>query len=252
VRVPRRSLALLSVVLALATIAAPAHATFPGRNGEIFWTEQQPGSSPAAAELHAFTPSTGRDRVVWACRTNPIGVEPCNWVTSPATSPDGHVALVSTSDLDVSRPGWRLAPTLRLFARDGARRDVQLSSSVTYRNDGNGRRLRFLNDGVTLAAETYAGQFTTPYLHRLLDVDGMIGAQIGPTNAVSFDWSIDGRVVCVSTTGTYFCSPPTAPSDGSPSAVAPSRRGHHTAGGSSSCASTTSTSWTAAVGGRSG
>jgi Dipeptidyl peptidase IV (DPP IV) N-terminal region len=205
--VTRRSLALIAVAAATVAVAAPAHATFPGRNGEIFWTEEEPGSSPAEVQLHALNPRTGKDRLVFECHTNPIGAEACNSATSAAASPDGHVALISTADVSASQAGGELVPTLRLFDRFGARRDIDLSPSVVYRSDGEGRRLRFLNDGVTLAAETYAGHFTTPYLHRLLGTDGTLGTQVGPTNALSFDWSIHGRAVFVKNGNLFLLAP---------------------------------------------
>jgi dipeptidyl aminopeptidase/acylaminoacyl peptidase len=199
-----RALSLAIAVLAvLAVVATPAWATFPGRNGKIFWTSQSSGGV-SDAQLIALDPRTGRERQLWTCYSgaqNPA--DRCSGISTPAASPDGHVAVVWTRVSYV--PG---TPTLRgilkRFEPHGqAGPDVELPSGTNFRNDGGRRRLRYLNDGVTLAAELYTGDPTTPYLQRLLGPDGTFGAAIGPLGAESFDWSIDGRAAFTKDSNVY-------------------------------------------------
>jgi WD40-like Beta Propeller Repeat len=185
-------LALLLLVL----VAAPASATFPGRNGDVLWTVVSGGGGVTAGELVALSPGASRTRSLWRCYSGaPDPALACAGVSSAATSSDGHIALVWTQD------GYRLGGVpperiLRVFEPDGSGgRDVALAGAGHFRNDGGARRLRFLNDGVTLIGELYTGEYQKPYVHRLLGVDGSVGAQVGPDNAGSFDWSVDGRAV---------------------------------------------------------
>jgi WD40-like Beta Propeller Repeat len=191
-----RSRLVLTVALATLAIAAPAQATFPGRNGSIVWTEQMGGGGVTGGELVALPPGASRPSRLWRCYSGaPDPVVACAGVSSAATSPDGHIGVVWSQD------GYRLGGMqprriLRLFEPDGSGgRDVELPEAGYFRNDGGGRRLRFLNDGVTLIGELYTGEYKTPYVHRLLGVDGSVGAQVGPDNAGPFDWSVDGRAV---------------------------------------------------------
>jgi hypothetical protein len=186
--------ALSLALLVLAVVVTPAWATFPGRNGKIFWTSQSSGGGVSDAELIALDPRTGRERHLWECYSgSPNPAERCSGVVGPAASPDGHVAVVWTR---VSyEPGS--APSrgvLKRFEPHGqAGPDVELPVGIDLRNDGGRRRLRYLNDGVTLAAELRTGDPTAPNLQRLLALDGIFGAPVGPLGAESFDWSIDGR-----------------------------------------------------------
>jgi WD40-like Beta Propeller Repeat len=193
---PRALCTVLAVTAALLLGAAPAQATFPGRNGSIVWTEISGGGGNGSVDLVALSRGAGRPRLVWYCDTGaPDPALACAGGTSAATSPDGHIAVGWRQD------GYRLGAVpprriLRVFEPDGSGgRNVELPEAGYFHEGGAGRRLRFLNDGVTLIGELYAGEFKPPYVHRLLGVDGSVGAQVGPDNAGSFDWSVDGRAV---------------------------------------------------------
>lgn len=191
-----RSRLVLTVALATLAIAAPAQATFPGRNGSIVWTLASSGGGNADVELVALSPGAVQTRRIWRCYSGaPDPAQACSGASSAATSPDGHIAVVWSQD------GYRLGAVqprriLRVFEPDGSGgRDVELPEAGYFYNGGDVRGLRFLNDGVTLIGELYTGEYKLPYVHRLLGVDGSVGAQVGPDNAGSFDWSVDGRAV---------------------------------------------------------
>jgi dipeptidyl aminopeptidase/acylaminoacyl peptidase len=186
---------LILVLVLLAALAIPAQASFPGRNGSIVWVEQSSGGGVADAELIALNPRTGAERRIWNCYSgDPDPAKRCGGVSGPAVSPDGRMALVWTriSHEPGSVPQQGV---LARFARTGApEAQIDLPPEISLRNDGGRRRLRFLNDGLTLAAELYTGEAANPYLQRLLGLDGTFGAQAAPAGAESLDWSIGGRL----------------------------------------------------------
>jgi hypothetical protein len=190
--------AALAAGVALVSVAAPAGATFPGRNGNIFWTSQTSPGGYVIADLTEFDPRTARERRLWECESGaPDLAQACTGVSAPAASPDGRVAVVWTRD-SFRSPGPPPTGILRTFAADGeSAHDVEVTGARTFSHDTERRTLRFLNDGLTLSGQHYEGEYTGPQVVHRIGLDGVARAQVGPRGASDFDWSVDGRAAFV-------------------------------------------------------
>jgi dipeptidyl aminopeptidase/acylaminoacyl peptidase len=206
--VARRSLALLVAAATTAALAAPAQATFPGRNGEIFLT-QNSGSSGAygEAELLAIDPRLGGSRSVWRCQSSAVPPIPeCDLSTTPAISPDGSTLAVISLEDQYSSPGNHWMLTLIDLA-DGSTRILDLPRDKFFLNYP-GRTLRWRGDGSGLSVDLYdSRQLLGPRVHRLLDLGGVLGPAVALPEANSFDCSTDGRVAFIYRHHLFVASP---------------------------------------------
>jgi WD40-like Beta Propeller Repeat len=202
--VARRTLASL-VVAAAVVIAAPAHATFPGRNGSILLVEQfQRSGVYGEGELVAIDPRTGRKRTLWRCGGPAQSIPECDALTTPAVSPGGDTAAV----LSVRRLGGPPRWTLTYVDIEGAStRSVELTTGEYFPTDKHGRVLRWTGDGSSLSVSHYTQQAGATEIHRRLFFDGPLGPAIGPPGATAFDWAIDGRAAFVHGSNLFVLSP---------------------------------------------
>jgi dipeptidyl aminopeptidase/acylaminoacyl peptidase len=202
--VARGTLASL-VVAAAVVIAAPAHATFPGRNGSILVVEQfQRSGVHGEGALVAIDPRTGRRRTLWRCGGPAQPTPECHAVTTPAVSPNGDTAAV----LSVRGVGGPPAWTLTYVDLAGAStRSVELTTGEYFPTDDHGRVLRWIGDGSSLSVLQYTGQATPPEFNRRLSFDGTLGPAIGPPGATSFDWTVDGRAAFDTGSALFVLSP---------------------------------------------
>lgn len=195
--VTRRSAALIAVAAASAALAAPAQATFPGRNGSIFWTSVYAPGGTATAELVALGPHSRVKRSVWECGTGAIDRSlSCTDASGVAAAPDGSVAVIWIRNT-YSAPSPPPRAVLHTRSADGATsRDVDLPASWSYAADGDMRPLRFVNDGLNLTTVPYTAEPGGAALgHTRVGMDGIPAGPIGPAGATSLDWSLDGRAV---------------------------------------------------------
>jgi dipeptidyl aminopeptidase/acylaminoacyl peptidase len=193
------------VVAATVVLAAPAHATFPGRNGSILLVEQfQRSGVYGEGELVAIDPRTGRRRTLWRCGGPAQAIPECDAVTTPAVSPRGDsAAVLSVRGLGAGRR-WTLT---YVELASASARSVELATDEYFPTDDRGRVLRWIGDGSSLSVMQYTEQATGPESHRRLFFDGTLGPPIGPPGATSFDWSIDGRAAFEAGSNLFVLSP---------------------------------------------
>jgi hypothetical protein len=208
VLVARVALALVAAAVAAATIASPAQATFPGRNGSILLTEEHQAGYGGEGKLVAIDPKTGDQRTVWQCEGGAAPPQPfeCDAITTPAVSPDGATAaVISLKDLFSSRTyDW----SLHLIQVSSAKvQSVPLAAGFNFITDARGRTLRWTGDGTGLTAGLWTGVFTAPFVHRHLDLNGDLGASVGPADATDFDWSVDGRGAFINRSNLFVITP---------------------------------------------
>jgi hypothetical protein len=202
--VSRWALGLL-VVVAAVVIAAPAHSTFPGRNGSILLVEQSQRSGVhGEGKLVAIDPRTGRQRTLWRCGGLARPIPECDAVTTPAVSPRGDsVAVMSVHGVGGPRR-WTLT---YVDLASASTRSVELATDEYFPTDDHGRVLRWLGDGSSLSVAQYSAEATVTDLHRRLSLDGTLGPAIGPPGATSFDWAIDGRAAFAAGSNLFGLSP---------------------------------------------
>jgi hypothetical protein len=200
--------------LGLPVLLTPAaHATFPGRNGEIVITQEHvSGSFAGEAALLAIHPRTGAKRTVWQCLSSPVSELPeCDAATTPAVSPDGRTAAVLTLEECCTNPGlpyhW-LLNTIDLTA--GAVRAVDFRGGERPPTDRRGRVLRWLGDSSGLTTTLYGPPTGPTFVNRHLGLDGTLGDPVGPPGATGLDWSIDGRAVFVRSPNLFVVEPKTS------------------------------------------
>jgi WD40 repeat protein len=195
-------------MFAAAVCAAPAQATFPGRNGEILFTQSHESWGGSDGKLIALDPDTHLTRTLWECMSSPYTPVPeCDAITSPAVSPDGRtVAVISLRDrlVEPTTYDW----SLNLVDMAGApARPRPLPAGLSFITDERGRVLRWMGDGTSLSASLWTDQFELPFVHRRLGLDGALGAKVGPDDALAFDWSVDGRAAFILRSNLFVLSP---------------------------------------------
>jgi WD40-like Beta Propeller Repeat len=213
VAVTRSLLALIGVWAVVAALAAPAQATFPGRNGQILITkEYESGSSAGEVTLLAVHPRTETTRTLWQCRSDYQSDLPeCDRGTTPAISPDGRTAAVLVLEECCVSPPWPLHWLLyTIDLSTGAARTVDFSPGASPPTDRRGRVLRWLGDGSGLSTTLYGPPNGPTFVNRKLGLDGTLGDPVGPTDATSFDWSIDGRAVLLRSPSLFVVKPKTS------------------------------------------
>lgn len=201
----------LCALALLALLPPAAHATFPGRNGEILLTQEHV-SAAGEAELVAIHPRTGAKRTVWRCLSSPVSELPeCDAATTPAVSPDGRAAAVLTLEECCSNPGFPLHWLLNTIdLTTGGARTVNFSPGESPPTDRRGRVLRWLGNGSGLTTTVYGPEGGPTFVNRRLGLDGSLGDAVGPTGATEFDWSIEGRAVFVRSPNLFVVEPKTS------------------------------------------
>lgn len=186
-------------------MAAPADATFPGRNGSILVVEQfQRSGVYGEGRLVAIDPGTGRKRTLWRCGSPGQPFPECYAVTTPAVSPRGDTAAVLSVRSAGAPPSWTLTYVDLVSA---SARSVELTTDRHFPTDDHGRVLRWIGDGSSLSVLHRAQDFFGAALNSLLSFEGALGATIGPPGATSFDWATDGRVASVAGANLFVLSP---------------------------------------------
>ena len=184
------------VVLAiLGTAAAPAWASFPGRNGKIVyqWTgaRQSIPTAPRATSIRAVDPRSGRVRVLRICplRNNAwrTTFTDCT-VGAPRYSPDGQRIAFPTIQtvLDLTlQPPWQSRPELGTMAADGSGFEEHATSNRYWALAWSPAGDRFL----------VWRELAVPYPRRfaifLASLDGTELRQVTPESAGAVDWSPD-------------------------------------------------------------
>jgi hypothetical protein len=192
------------VVVGMLVIAAPAQATFPGRNGSILLVEEfQRSGVYGEGELVAIDPRTGRKRTLWQCGGPVPPIPECDAVTTPAVSPRGDTAAVMSVRDNGAERQWSLT---YVDLASASARSVELQTDEYFPTDKHGRVLRWIGDGSALSVVQYS-QPSFSDLHRRLFFDGTLGPAIGPPGASSFDWAVDGRAAFESGSSLFVLSP---------------------------------------------
>ncbi len=199
------------MVLGVSAVNAPsAQATFPGRDGELVYTQAfDRGPGRVSGGLVAFDPRANTIRAVWSCASWPVVPRCDGAIGTPAVSPDGATAAVLSIEIAYGAPNpyrWRL----NLIPLDGGATEVvDVAAGGVFLGSDRGRTLRWTGDSSGLTATAMAPDGATPRPPRLtyrLGVDGALGGQVGPRGAHSFDWSSDGRAAYVRRSGLFVLS----------------------------------------------
>ena len=121
----------------------------------------------------------------------------CGALTPPAVSPDGRLPAISDGgqllsvDLDTGAPGQVALPPEQYPVTDA-------SGSLTW---GPG------STGLSGAIWTF---FPFTRTNRPIGLDGTLGAEVAPADALSLDWSADGRLAYIRA-GNLFVARPGEP-----------------------------------------
>jgi Tol biopolymer transport system component len=193
-----RSWIFVLAVLACFTAAAPAHASFPGRNGKIAygWTgESTYRAGPTATSIRTVDPRSGRVRVLRDC---PLTADPqpvhtdCS-VGSPRWSPDGRrIAFLSTQIVIHPTDPWQFLPGIAHMAADGtgleSHRTGHSYGSLAWAPSG---------DRLLVQREISSTEYINPAGLFLVSPDGTELRQAGPVLSTFGDWSSRGQIAYV-------------------------------------------------------
>ena len=193
----RRAWILVALVAALGTLAGPASASFPGRNGTIVYGwlgEATFRAGPVATSIRAVDPPSGLVRVLRDCplqqRGGPTHAD-CI-VGAPRVSPDGtRVAFANTQVVVRPQDPWEYRPGIGLIAADGTGLEEHPGEnsygSLAWSPAGNRLLLsRQLGPGGSDSSGIY-----------LASLDGTELSQVAPDGLGSPDWSSTGRIAFV-------------------------------------------------------
>lgn len=197
----------LLIFLLLLVLAAPAQASFPGRNGDLVVSVDD-GTCELGSNLHRVTPRGAMTRLTDACPGNDDESQ-LRYAGAPEAAPDG-VSLLTLTNLVPSG-------VARLALDAGALTEVPADPRPSYDPTGFGARLSLFPDGTSFIAgkRRYAADGTSqalPFENARVSPDGKLLAvargsglwlhrvktgralrKVGPRKAVTFDWSPDGR-----------------------------------------------------------
>jgi WD40-like Beta Propeller Repeat len=178
---------LAASLAALAIMAAPAHATFPGRNGSLVFTAHfDHGPGTHAVYLDRLSPRSGEEHRRFICSdVNPAAH--CAFASAATVAPDGRqVAILFASGFAVP-----MDAVLRLTTISGDEdRVVDIADPFAFSWSTDKRGVRWLPDGGALSVEIQ-GTLAS------LGLDGMLDGPLVPGRAVSVDWAIDGRAAFI-------------------------------------------------------
>jgi TolB protein len=202
-----------AALLVLCATAAPAGASFPGRNGAIVygWTDAQKYSA-SPTSLRIVDPRTGRVRVLRDCPLRSGAVMPYSdcFVQAPRYSPDGQ-RIAFASALIVPAPlgqPWDVRQGVGLMAWDGTSFEQHTSATGYWRLAWSPA-----GDRLLLQRERAAG-FPNPPAIFLALVDGTELMQATPDWAQEPDWASTGEIAfggfddpsCFPTCGDIFAT----------------------------------------------
>jgi len=190
---PCRALVLLVPVFGALAMPTSAHATFPGRNGEIVYGWSGAGhyrGAPAPTSIRAVDPDSGTVRFLRDCpfTTEFPGHPECR-LTAPRYSPDGlRIALLTSgTSLPSQRP-----PGLVTMGADGSDSREQ-ATAHPY------QRLAWSPAGDRMLVERPVP--TAEYIQRnavfLASLDGTELSQVTPEGTGAADWSSRGQIAYV-------------------------------------------------------
>lgn len=183
----RLSARLAASLAALAIMAAPAHATFPGRNGSlVFSAHFDHGPGTHAVYLDRLSPRSGEEHRRLVCSdANPPAH--CAFASAATVAPDGRrVAILSASGFAVP-----MDAVLRLTTISGdGDQVVDVADPFAFSWFTDKRALRWLPDGRALSVEVSGAPVS-------LGLDGVLDGALLPGRAVSADWAIDGRAAFI-------------------------------------------------------
>jgi Tol biopolymer transport system component len=183
----------VAIVLAGMLMAASAHATFPGRNGEIVfsWADWSGKQISGSSGVDAYDPRRKSRRRVALCNYNQ-GETPFNChIGDSATSPDGRSVAMVVSEPPGSGP----------FALPTYRLSIVGRESRTFSLPGPAFDLAWAPAGDSLLVTLYDGpearyrQGPVRVAHYTLD-GRELPAVVGP-GASDADWSSNGEIVFV-------------------------------------------------------
>ena len=181
------------LVLVVCATAAPAQASFPGRNGTIVYswtTANKDAGSPTS--IRAVSPRGGRVRVLRECplRTD-LGTSvpyPDCEVSSPRYSPNGRRIAFPIVQMvyPVGQP-WQSRPGLGLMASDGTGLEERAGAN-RY------QRLAWSPDGDRFLLQRELAPPGYPSTVFLASLDGTELSQVTPESTQAPDWSSTGQI----------------------------------------------------------
>jgi TolB protein len=175
-------------LLVACAVAAPAQASFPGKNGAIVygWSSGSRYNPVAATSIRTVNPRTGRVRVLRDCPPSPdapVGYPVCG-VSAPRYSPDGLRIAITTAQFTYPPAGpWETRPGLSVMSPDG--------TPIEDRGSAQGyHRLAWSPDGGQLLLQRWitpgGGDPSSIFLAAL---DGTELSQVTPEWTQAPDWS---------------------------------------------------------------
>ena len=187
----RTGLIFVVVLAGLAALAAPASASFPGRNGAIAyaWTgESAYRAGPTATSIRTVDPRTGRVRVLRDCPLRDDGLRTvftdCS-VGGPRYSPDGGRIAFPMSRVMLEGTTPRSQPGLGTMAPDGGGFEEHPTAT------GPWRALAWSPAGDRLLAERLPGGDGGIFLAA---PDGAELGELTPGPASAPDWASTGQI----------------------------------------------------------
>jgi Tol biopolymer transport system component len=192
---PGRGLAFLLVPAFVCAVAAPASASFPGRNGTIVyaWTgESAYRAGPTATSVRTVDPGSGHVRVLRDCplRTDALRTvfTDCS-VGSPRYSPDGRRVAFPSSRAGLEGTTVRVQPSLGTMASDGTGFEERAIA------DGQWRTLAWSPTADRLLVERLPGSGGPAGAGIFLaSLGGAELRRVAPPAAATPDWAATGPI----------------------------------------------------------
>jgi dipeptidyl aminopeptidase/acylaminoacyl peptidase len=192
---PGRGLAFLLVPAFVCAVAAPASASFPGRNGTIVyaWTgESAYRAGPTATSVRTVDPGSGHVRVLRDCplRTDALRTvfTDCS-VGSPRYSPDGRRVAFPSSRAGLEGTTVRVQPSLGTMASDGTGFEERAIA------DGQWRALAWSPTADRLLVERLPGSGGPAGAGIFLaSLGGAELRRVAPPAAATPDWAATGPI----------------------------------------------------------
>jgi hypothetical protein len=180
-------------LLVVCTLAAPARASFPGKNGAIVygWSSGSRYNPLAATSIRTVNPHTRRVRVLRDCPASPdapVGYPVCH-VSAPRYSPDGLRIAMTTAQFAYSPAGpMDTRPGLSMVSPDGTSIEDR-ATVATY------QRLAWSPGGDQLLLQRWIYPARgDPSAIFLAALDGTELTQLTPEWTQAPDWSSTGDI----------------------------------------------------------